>query len=111
MEIEEESQEEEKIKKIKSRYNIEKIRSKDFIHKIFYFLQKKKSIKIIKYNKKMQNRINLNFLEVYYELFSPIEIEIIPKIDKFDDFIHIPYIALPCNRSKIIILGLLLGRT
>ena len=52
---------------------------------------KKKSLEIVKYNKKIQNRINLSVKDYkeYSERFIPIEIEIIPTKDKYGQFINI----------------------
>ena len=54
-------------------------------------MTKKKKLEIVKYNKRIQNRINLsikNYKE-YSEAFTPIEIEIIPVEDKCGQFINI----------------------
>ena len=54
-------------------------------------MTKKKKLEIVKYNKKIQNRINLsvkNYKE-YSETFTPIEIEIIPAKGKYGEFINI----------------------
>ena len=52
---------------------------------------KKKSLEIVKYNKRIQNRINLNVknYKEYSETYSSIEIEIIPTKDKYGKFINI----------------------
>ena len=63
-----------------------KIESKDifknskndyFLQKLFNHLLKKKSLDIIKYNKKIKERINLSIKDYkeYSEIYSPIEIE------------------------------------
>ena len=67
--------------------NLEKIRSKCILSKIFDYLKKTKSLKIIKYNKKVQGRLNItisNFKEI-----SQTEIIVIPCHDKFGRFINI----------------------
>ena len=54
-------------------------------------MTKKKKLVIVKYNKKIQNRINLsvkNYKE-YSETFTPIEIEIIPKKGEYGKFVNI----------------------
>ena len=54
-------------------------------------LLKKNLLNIIKYNKKIQKRLNLclkDYIE-YSELFSPIEIIIIPSKGKYDKFIEV----------------------
>ena len=52
---------------------------------------KKKSLDIVKYNKRLQNRINLSIKDYkeYSEKFTPIEIEIIPFNNKYNKFINI----------------------
>ena len=54
-------------------------------------MTKKKKLEIVKYNKKIQNRINLSVKDykVYSETFTPIEIEIIPKKGEYGKFINI----------------------
>ena len=62
-----------------------------FLRIIFDNLQKKKMLNIIKYNKKIQKRININnndFKE-YSEIYSSIELEIIPINNKSGIFINI----------------------
>ena len=69
----------------------EKIKSDYFLQKLYDNITKKKKLEIVKYNKKIQNRINLsvkNYKE-YSETFTPIEIEIIPIKDKYGRFINI----------------------
>ena len=54
-------------------------------------MAQKKKLLIVKYNKKIQNRINLSVKDYkeYSETFTPIEIEIIPAKDKYGKFINI----------------------
>ena len=54
-------------------------------------MTKKKKLEIVKYNKKIQNRINLSVKDYkeYSETFTPIEIEIIPTKGKYGKFINI----------------------
>ena len=54
-------------------------------------IQKKKKLEIVKYNKKIQKRINLSVKDYkeYSETFTPIEIEIMPVEDKCGKFINI----------------------
>ena len=54
-------------------------------------MTEKKKLEIVKYNKIIQNRINLSVKDYkeYSETFTPIEIEIIPKKDEYGKFIHI----------------------
>ena len=56
------------------------IKADFFLLKLFDLLHKVKCLKLIKYNKSIQNRLNKgikDFIE-YTEIYSPIEIEIIP---------------------------------
>ena len=69
----------------------EKIKSDYFLQKLYDNMTKKKKLEIVKYNKRIQNRINLsvkNYKE-YSEAFTPIEIEIIPNKNIFSKFINI----------------------
>ena len=58
--------------------NLEKIKSNYFIAKIYDNIQRKKYLEIIKYNKKIQNRLNLNIKDYkeFSEIYTAIEIEI-----------------------------------
>ena len=71
--------------------NLKKIKSNYFLSKIYYNISKKKSLEIVKYNKKLQNRINLSIKDYkeYSETFTTIELEIIPCKDKYGKFINI----------------------
>ena len=69
----------------------ENIKSDYFLQKLYDNMTKKKKLEIVKYNKRIQNRINLsvkNYKE-YSETFTPIEIEIIPTKGKYGEFINI----------------------
>ena len=76
------------ISGINSIANIQKIKSKYILKKIFNNLHKSKSFTIIKYNKKVQNKldISVNDYKIYY---NEIEIEIVPAKNKFENFINI----------------------
>ena len=78
-------------KKSSSNCDLENIKSKYIITKIFDNLQKKKFLKIIKYNKQIKNRLNLsdNDYKEFSKLFSSIEIELIPIENKYYKFINI----------------------
>ena len=55
--------------------------------------KKVKSLSVAQYNKKLQKRLNLNINDYkeYYQLFSPIEIELNINENYYDkDFINIP---------------------
>ena len=70
---------------------IENIKSRYILSKIYNNMTKKKKLEIVKYNKKVQNRLDLGVKDYkeYSETFTPIEIEIIPKKDKYGKFINI----------------------
>ena len=54
-------------------------------------MPKKKKLEIVKYNKKVQKRLDLGVKDYkeYSETFTPIEIEIIPAKGKYGEFINI----------------------
>ena len=62
-----------------------------FILKKLYDIIETKKLSIVKYNKKIQSRINVNIknYKEYLEIYSTIEIEIILIKNKYDDFINI----------------------
>ena len=70
---------------------LENIKSRYILSKIYDNMTKKKKLEIVKYNKKIQNRINLSIKnnKEYSEIFTPIEIEIIPIKSKYRTFIKI----------------------
>ena len=70
---------------------IEKLKSDYFLQKLYNNMTKKKKLEIVKYNKKIQNRIYLSVKDYkeYSETFTPIEIEIIPTKDEYGAFINI----------------------
>ena len=77
----------------KAKPNLGDIKADFFLQKLFDALSKLKCLKLIKYNKSIQNRLNKgikDFIE-YTEIYSPIEIEIVPAKNKYDKFIEIPY--------------------
>ena len=66
---------------------IDNIKSRYILSKIYDNMTKKKKLQIVKYNKKIQNRINLSVND--YKEYCEIEIEIIPIKDKYGRFINI----------------------
>ena len=62
-----------------------------FLQKLYDNIQKKKKLEIVKYNKKIQNRLNLGVKDYkeYSETYSSIEIEIVPTNGKYGRFIYI----------------------
>ena len=73
---------------IKSMIFLDNLKSKYILSKILDNLSKNKSLEIIKYNKKIQNRLNLSIKD-YKEFYEhiPIEIELIPLKNKLGNFI------------------------
>jgi len=70
---------------------IESLKSDYFLQKLYDNMTKKKKLELVKYNKRIQNRINLSVKNYkdYSETFTPIEIEIIPTKDKYGKLINI----------------------
>ena len=69
---------------------IENIKSRYILSKIYDNMIIKKKLEIVKYNKNIQNRLNLSVKDYkeYSETFTPIEIEIIPAKNKYGKFIE-----------------------
>ena len=67
------------------------IKSKFVFKKIISLMKRNKSLEIMKYNKKLQKRLNININDYkeYSELYSSIEIELISN-NKEGEFINIP---------------------
>ena len=67
------------------------LKSDYFIQKIFEHIERKLSIVIVKYNKNIQKRLNINIntYKEYSGLFSSIEIEIKPKENKIGQFLTV----------------------
>ena len=72
-------------------YVFEKLRSNVILRKVFNIMEKNKLLKIVKYNKKMQKRLNLSFKDYkeYCQLYSTIEIELKIEDNKYNKFINI----------------------
>ena len=66
---------------------IENIKSRYILSKIYNNMTIKKKLEIVKYNKRIQNRLNLCIKD--YKDYCEIEIEIIPVKDKYGKFINI----------------------
>ena len=84
--------EDEESKQIKIKNHFKNRKSIFILKKIFNIIIKNKLLDIMKYNKKLQKRLNLsiNDYKEYSEIFSSIEIEIIPmKEHKYSQFINI----------------------
>ena len=80
-----------KIQKAKTKAYFQNIKSDFILKKIFNFMKKNKFLDIMKYNKELQKRFNLciNDYKDYFQLYSPIEIEL--KIFRYNhgNFINI----------------------
>ena len=70
-------------------------------------MERNKYLTLIKYNKKIQTRLNISFTDYkdYSQLFDPIEIELIPAKNEYSTFINIneeekPYYHIYFNDSK-----------
>ena len=76
---------------LNSKIYFENLKSDYFLQKVFEYIKRNKSLAIIKCNKKMQNRLNINIKDYkeYSEIYSSIEIEIIPIKNKYSEFINI----------------------
>ena len=68
-----------------------KLKSSYILQQFFDYLERKKLLDLIKYNKNIKRRINININDYkeYSELYSSIEIDIIPKMNKYGNFINI----------------------
>ena len=91
--------------KLKDKFN--DIRNSYILQMIFDIKKKKKSLYIIKYNKNIQNRLNISIKDYkeYSEINSPIEIEIIPISGILSKYICInqneeKYFHIYINNSK-----------
>ena len=74
-----------------SNNQLRKLKSDYFILKFFEYMTERKSLETIRYNKSIQNRININInhYKVYSEKYSSIELDIISMKGKYDKFINI----------------------
>ena len=70
---------------------LKKIKSKYILQQIFDNLKQNKSLNIIKYNKKIKERINISIKDYkeHSEIYSSIEIELKPVNNKYGEFINI----------------------
>ena len=83
--------ENEKLNLIKSKNKFINLKSDYFIQKLFDYMEKRISLKIIKCNMNIQKRLNINInnYKDFSEKFSSIELEIIPVQNKYGSFIKI----------------------
>ena len=78
-------------KQDKAKDKFANIKNDYFLRELFSILVKKRSLEIIKYNKNIKRRlnININYYKEYSETYSSIEIEIIPIENKYGQFINV----------------------
>ena len=85
---------EDESKQVKSTTDFKNLKSDYFLIKLFDIMKRNKSLEIVKYNKQLQNRLNLsvNDYKEFSQLYSSILIELKPaeKKKKFNKFINIP---------------------
>ena len=76
---------------ISSKNKLINIKSNYIIRKLFDFMNERMSLEIIKYNINLQKRMNINInnYKDYSEIFSSIELEIIPLQNKCGKFLNI----------------------
>ena len=83
------------MKQTKSNLVLEKIKSDYFLMKLLDIMKKNRMFEIVKYNKKLQKRLNLsiNDYKEYFKEYTSIEIELRGKNDRYyeNKFINIPY--------------------
>ena len=79
------------VNNLKSKELFKNLKNDYFLKIIFNNLMKKKTLNIIKYNKNIKDRMNINIKDYkeYLELYSSIELEIKPVKDEYDRFINI----------------------
>ena len=70
---------------------LKNVKSDYILKKFFGYMQKRKSLETVKYNKSIQKRIdiNINHYKVFSEQYSSIELEIIPIKGEYGKFINI----------------------
>ena len=83
--------EKEKLKIINLNNKLIKLKSDYFLQNFFSNIPTKIKLEIIKYNKGIQKRLNINInnYKEYSEIYSSIEVEIIPKENIYNKFINI----------------------
>ena len=100
-------------KLIVSNNQLKNVKSHYIIKKFFEYITERKSLEIIRYNKSIQKRININIYnyKAYFETKTSIELDIIPINGKYGDFIKIKeenkkyfHIYFNDNKKKEIIL-------
>ena len=84
-------EEHEKSKLNDSENKLRNLKGDYFIQKFFGYMTERKSLEIIRYNKSIQKRIdiNINHYKAYFETKTSIELDIIPMKGKYGKFINI----------------------
>jgi len=80
----------EQSKTINSNNMLNNLKNDYFILILFEYMSKRKSLKMIKYNKNIQKRIDINIKDYkdYSKKYTSIELEIIPMKDKYGKYIN-----------------------
>ena len=75
---------------IKTNADLNNLKSKYILKLVSHFLERNKFLNLIKYNKKLQTKLDLSFNDYkeYYLYLSPIEIEIKPN-NNYSNYINI----------------------
>ena len=78
-------------KLIAANNQLRNLKSDYFIQKFYGYMSERKSLETIKYNKNIQKRldININHYKSFSEVFSSIELDLIPMKGKYVKFINI----------------------
>ena len=81
------------LKESEQRVDLINLKNDYFLKKLFENIPKNTSFKIFKYNKKIQKRLNISIKDYkeyteYLQIYSPIEIEVVPIKHKYGKFIH-----------------------
>ena len=94
---------------LKYKFDFDNLKSNYFLRKVFNMIKKNKLLKILKYNKQLQKRLNLDIKDYinYTQIYTSIEIELklVDNINKNDKFINIlaneeEYFHIYFNNSK-----------
>ena len=91
----------EKLNQIKSKVNLGNVKSAYILMEIFEYIEKRKYLEIIKYNKKLQTRLNLSINDYidYFQTYTSIEIELKLVNKIYDDF-HSNFINISEENKK-----------
>ena len=83
---------EDQTKQIKTKVCFQNINNDSFFEKVFAYMKKNKSLNIMKFNQKLQKRLNLSIKDYkeYSQLYTPIEIELKMADNRYVKFINIP---------------------